>query len=226
MKNTSLFILAFLLTYTCSINALSRRIAVRPNNGHTQTSKSSTTTTPSSSVGHSAIDLDYGNAQRSFLPVASCLISAVRQRSFAVVTGSKKDAPSIRQRLAKAGLSVVLSYGTLSNLSAGTFLSVAWYAFSKQTGLSPLAPQQWKPFLAVYSACIALNNVLRPLVFASSVAVSPYFEKLIASVQRRTKLSRAWSVGLCIFLVNVVGTVGFMAGGVMVASTLAGVPII
>lgn len=221
MKNISLFILTFLLTY--SANALSRRVAVRPNS-HAQTRTSPTTTTSSSSLERSVTDLHDGNTHRSSLPSVSSMISLVRQRPFAA-PGSKKDAPSIRQRLAKAGLSVVISYGTLSNLSAGTFLSIAWYGFSKQTGLSPLAPQQWKPFLAVYSACIALNNVLRPLVFAASVAVSPYFEMLISSVQRRTKLSRAWSVGLCIFLVNVVGTVGFMAGGVMVASTLAGVPI-
>jgi hypothetical protein len=93
-----------------------------------------------------------------------------------------------------------------------------------QTGLSPLAPDQWKPFLAVYSAFFVFNNIVRPIRFAASVAVAPYFERLIQSVQNRLKLSRGWAIGLCVFAVNIVGTLTLMGTGISIASTLAGVP--
>lgn len=98
------------------------------------------------------------------------------------------------------------------------------HTVSLQTGLSPLAPDQWKPFLAVYSAFFVFNNIVRPIRFAASVAVSPYFDRLIAAVQKRTKVPRGWAIGICVFFVNVLGTVGLMAAGISVASMAAGVP--
>jgi hypothetical protein len=61
------------------------------------------------------------------------------------------DGLTTRQKLAKMGLAAVLSYGWVSNVSYAICVSIAWYGFSKKTGLSPLAPDQWKPFLAVYA---------------------------------------------------------------------------
>ena len=55
-----------------------------------------------------------------------------------------------RERLAKMGLSALLSYGFVSNMSYAVTLSLSWFIHSKRTGLSPLAEGQWKPFLAVY----------------------------------------------------------------------------
>ena len=55
-----------------------------------------------------------------------------------------------RERLAKMGLSALLSYGWVSNMSYAVTLSLSWFIHSKRTGLSPLAEGQWKPFLAVY----------------------------------------------------------------------------
>lgn len=50
-----------------------------------------------------------------------------------------------------AGLGAVASYGFVSNLTYGTGLAVAWIAFVRQVGKSPLMAGQWKAFLAFYA---------------------------------------------------------------------------
>lgn len=92
--------------------------------------------------------------------------------------------------------------------------------------MSPLAPDQWKPFLAIYSAFFVFNNLVRPFRFAASVAVAPSFERLIQSVQQKLNVSRGIAIGLCVFVVNIVGTLSLMTLGIAIASTLAGVPAI
>ena len=39
---------------------------------------------------------------------------------------------SFRQKLAKAGLTVALSYGAVSNATYGVSMSLAWYGFSRK----------------------------------------------------------------------------------------------
>ena len=65
----------------------------------------------------------------------------------------KKDSDglTVGQKLRKMGMSVLLSYGFVSNMSYSVTVSLAWYIHSKRTGLSPLAPGQWPQFLAVYA---------------------------------------------------------------------------
>lgn len=47
--------------------------------------------------------------------------------------GNKEDdGLTFRQRMAKMGLSVVLSYGWVSNMSYCVSVSAAWYIFNKQ----------------------------------------------------------------------------------------------
>jgi hypothetical protein len=45
------------------------------------------------------------------------------------------DGLTFRQKLGKAGLSVVLSYGAVSNMSYGISMSIAWYGFSRKVRL-------------------------------------------------------------------------------------------
>ena len=49
-------------------------------------------------------------------------------------------------------------------------------------------------------------NVIRPLRFALSAALSPAFDKLISFVQRKTGLGKAKAMGVVVFCVNVIGT--------------------
>jgi len=88
-----------------------------------------------------------------------------------------------------------------------------------------LAPGQWKPFLAVYAGFYVFNNIVRPIRFGLSVAVSRYFDKLVDFVQKKTKCSRGVSIGLVVFVMNFCGTLGLMALGISLAAFLAGVPV-
>ena len=100
-----------------------------------------------------------------------------------------------------------------------------WFGFSKKTGLSPLAPGQWKGFLAVYAGFYVFNNFIRPMRFAFSVGVAPYFEKAVAYIQKKTKLNKTASIGIVVFLANVCGTTSLMSLGIYIASLAAGIPI-
>jgi hypothetical protein len=136
------------------------------------------------------------------------------------------DGLTVRQRLAQLGLAALLSYGWVSNMSYCVTVSCAWYIFSCRTGLSPLQPGQWKPFLAVYAGFWVLNNVLRPLRLAVSVGlVAPQFERFLQALELRLRVSRPVAIALTVFLANVVGTLSFMSLGIVGASLLAKVPL-
>merc|ERR1712232_893598 len=108
------------------------------------------------------------------------------------------DEMSFKEKLAKAGMSVLLSYGWVSNMSYSVTVSLAWFGFSKTTGLSPLAPEQWKPFLAVYAGFYVFNNFIRPIRFAASAVVAKYFDNAVTFIQNKTKLSKKWSIALMV----------------------------
>ena len=91
--------------------------------------------------------------------------------------------------------------------------------------LARLAPGQWKGFLAVYAGFYVFNNFIRPMRLAASVGVSPYFEKAVEAIQKKTKLNKSVSIGIVVFLANVCGTTSLMSLGIYVASLAAGVPI-
>ena len=135
------------------------------------------------------------------------------------------DGLTFRQKLAKLGLSVALSYGWVSNVSYSVTVSLAWYIFSKRTGMSPLAPGQWKGFLAVYAGFYVFNNIVRPLRLALSVSVSIYFERAVGFIQETFKVNKGVAIGLTVFFANVVGTITLMCLGISIAATAAGVPV-
>jgi len=135
------------------------------------------------------------------------------------------DGLTFKQRLGKAGLSVLLSYGWVSNMSYCFTVSAAWYIFNKRTGLSPLAPGQWKPFLAIYAGFYVFNNFIRPARFALSIGVGRYFERFVNMIQKKFRVSKGVAIFLTVFLANIVGTTTLMCAGIWLAATLSGVPI-
>jgi hypothetical protein len=136
-----------------------------------------------------------------------------------------KDGLSFKQRLAKYGLAVVLSYGAVSNVSGCISVSIAWFISCKRNLVSPLAPGQYKSFLAVYAGFFVFLNVIRPLRFAFSIAISPVFDRMINGFQRRFSLSRTAAIALSVFIVNVLGSIAVLVTGVSLASLASGVPI-
>ena len=103
--------------------------------------------------------------------------------------------------------------------------TVGYTFFLLQTGLSPLAPGQWKGFLAVYSGFWVFNNIIRPLRATAAVAISPQLERIVETVQARLKVSKGVAVFATVFLLNVVGTISLMCAGIALAALLAGVPV-
>ena len=67
-----------------------------------------------------------------------------------------------KDSLAKLGLNALLAYGFVSNVSYITCVILAWVTFGKSTGLSPLAPGQWKKYLLVYAGFLHPNNRYEP----------------------------------------------------------------
>lgn len=131
-----------------------------------------------------------------------------------------------REKLAKMGLNVLLSYGFVSNVSYITCMMFSWVAFGKKYGISPLAKGQWKAFLLIYSGFWAANNILRPARFSLSLVLLPLFDKLISFFQRKLNLSKAKATGLTIFLVNFCGTISFLVLGLMLSTSIAKVPLL
>jgi len=135
------------------------------------------------------------------------------------------DGLTFKQKLAKAGMSVALSYGWVSNVSYSITVSIAWYLFSKRTGLSPLAPGQWTKFLAVYAGFWVFNNIVRPVRLGISVGVSVYFDRIVQKIQDIFRVKKGMAIGLTVFFANIVGTTILMSSGILLASLAAGVPI-
>ncbi|KAL3936237.1 MAG: hypothetical protein SGARI_002643 [Bacillariaceae sp.] len=137
-------------------------------------------------------------------------VPAWKRIVFAYKYNKKDDGLTFRQRLGKAGLSVVLSYGFVSNMSYCVSVTAAWYIFCKRTMLSPLAPGQWPKFLAVYSGFWVFNNIVRPIRFAMSVAISTQFDKVVQFIQDKFRVNKSAAIGLTVFLANIVGTTTLM----------------
>lgn len=91
--------------------------------------------------------------------------------------------------------------------------------------MSPLAPGQWKGFLAVYAGFYLISNIVRPLRLAAAVAISPKFDQLVSYIQRRLQIPRGAAIGVTVFSANLVGTCVIMASGICLASLAAGVPV-
>jgi hypothetical protein len=137
-----------------------------------------------------------------------------------------EDGLTFRQRLTKMGLATMLSYGFVSNMSYAVTVSCAWYIYSCRTNLSPIAPGQWKGFLAVYAGFWVFNNIVRPLRLAISVGmVAPQFDRLLNYIQNRWNVSRTVAIATTVFMANVVCTIAAMSFGILMASLLSGVPI-
>ena len=142
-----------------------------------------------------------------------------------LIKGNNGDELTTKERLAKMGLAALLSYGWVSNMSYAVCTGLAWFTFAKQTGITPLAPGQWKKFLAVYSGFFIFNNALRPVRFGLSVAVAGLFDRFINYIQEKTKARKGVAIGIVVFLFNVCGTFGAMALGIVLASAASGVAI-
>jgi hypothetical protein len=150
---------------------------------------------------------------------------SLRYRRFLDYFRRPNDGLSVQQKLAKYGLAAALSYGAVSNVGGCVCVSIAWFVFCKTYHVSPLEPGQLKSFLAVYAGFFVFLNVIRPLRFALSIAISPQFDRMINAFQRRFSISRTTAIALSVLLVNVFGSIAVLVTGVSLASLASGIPI-
>ena len=143
-----------------------------------------------------------------------------------LITKVRKNKLFTKENLSKLGLNVLLSYGFVSNVSSITCLIISWVIFGKANHISPLAPGKWKGLLAVYAGLYVANSFLRPLRVSLAILISPTFDNFVSKVQTRTHLSRGLSTGIVVFLVNIVGSISYLCGGLLLATTLTGTPLL
>lgn len=173
----------------------------------------------------SLADSTSANEEDPVVEGSTSVLSKLNQWRKGIFQKKDDDDLTFKQKLAKMGLSVLLSYGFVSNMSYVVSVSLAWYGFCKTKQLSPLAPGQWKPFLAVYAGFYVFNNIIRPLRLALSAYVAVYFDRIIAFIQKKTKCSQRAAIFLVVFFANIVGTTSLMCLGIFLASAATGVPI-
>ena len=134
----------------------------------------------------------------------------LHRNEYVLATLLKNSRQSVQKKLRAAS-----SHGASLFFS---FLSI-------QSGLSPLAPGQWKGFLAIYAGFFAFLNIIRPARFALSVYLSRYFERAIQLAQERFHCNKATAVGLVVFFLNFCGSLTLITVGIFLASALSGVPV-
>ena len=99
--------------------------------------------------------------------------------------------------------------------------------------VSPLAPGQWKAFLAVYAALYAtVGTLMRPFRLAAAISFTPVFEATLQHVrarvpyaQSRPTLNRGLALVVLILVGNVGSTCALTALGIWLAATVTGVPV-
>jgi len=136
-----------------------------------------------------------------------------------------KDGLTLRQRITKMGIFAAMTYNVVSQLNSGTTVSIAWYLFSARHGVSPLAPNQWKSFLAFYAGFWVFNNVVRPIRVATAVAFTPRMEQLTLRVQNHFQLSRTKAITLTA-VATYAAACTCSACCFLMASVCSGVPIL
>jgi len=144
----------------------------------------------------------------------------------------KKWAKFDKDTLKALGVDAFFTYGIVSNVNAGLTVALAWGTFSKASGLSPLAPGQWKSFMITYAGIYAtLGTVLRPFRFALAVSCTPLYSRVIASLRERLPyrttrpaLNRTLALVVVSLFFNVVGTFAIIGLGIWVSSLFTGVP--
>jgi len=129
-----------------------------------------------------------------------------------------------KEAIAKMGIDFGLTYNMISNVNGSFTLSAAWYIASMKTGLSPLAPGQWRSLLAAYASLYVVAALIRPFRIALAIGMTHKMEHLLQYVQKRIGCTRTNAIGM-VFTFGVVLWLTCCAAGVTLASTLAGVPL-
>lgn len=144
----------------------------------------------------------------------------------------KKWASFDKDKIKTLGIDAFFTYGVVSNLNVALLTAIAWTTFSTTTGLSPLAPGQWKGFVATYGALyISLGSIMRPFRMAFAVTATPVYTAFVTRIrsglpfaESNPKLNRTLALIVVSLVFNMAGTFLLIAGGAWVAGQISGVP--
>ena len=147
-------------------------------------------------------------------------------------TWMKKWASFDKDKIKSLGIDAFFTYGVVSNLNVALLTAIAWTTFSTTTGLSPLAPGQWKGFVATYGALyISLGSIMRPFRMAFAVTATPIYSAFVTRIrsglpfaESNPKLNRTLALIVVSICFNMAGTFLLIAGGAWVAGQISGVP--
>ena len=152
------------------------------------------------------------------------IIENLREKQKGLSTLVTKKFGVDKSKAAKTGIAFMLSYTMISKITIATTFSVAWYVASKTTGLSPLAPGNWKALVAAYGSLCPIVALLQPFRVTLAAALTKKTDDLLVKTQHRLLCSRKTAIMMQVMLILAV-FVGCMAGGVTTASMLSRVPI-
>lgn len=127
-------------------------------------------------------------------------------------------------RVIQQGPAVFLTHFMMAQNFKVVFASVTWYFFCLKTGMSPLFPGQWKPYVAIFAACMAFDAYITPVRLAYAIVQAPKMDRFMCFLKGKVYDSKAIAAVLIwvgIIVLNVV------AGAIAIcfASLLAGVPV-
>eukprot|EP00526_Cylindrotheca_closterium_P019632 CAMPEP_0113607976 /NCGR_PEP_ID=MMETSP0017_2-20120614/3674_1 /TAXON_ID=2856 /ORGANISM="Cylindrotheca closterium" /LENGTH=229 /DNA_ID=CAMNT_0000516621 /DNA_START=84 /DNA_END=773 /DNA_ORIENTATION=+ /assembly_acc=CAM_ASM_000147 len=129
-----------------------------------------------------------------------------------------------KSKAASMGVAFAMTYNFISNINGSITLSTAWYIASVRTGLSPLVGGQWKSLMSAYGSIYLFVTLMKPLRFAMALSLTKHTERLIEETQSRLGCARPVAIGLDVAM-GLLLWVSCMAGGVLFASALSGVPV-
>mmetsp|Transcript_13246 Transcript_13246/g.17330 ORF Transcript_13246/g.17330 Transcript_13246/m.17330 type:complete len:277 (-) Transcript_13246:299-1129(-) len=130
-----------------------------------------------------------------------------------------------RDRIQKMGIFPVVTYYLVSQINSATTMAIAWYMFSMNTGLSPLAPGQWKGYFGIYAGFFFFNSCMRPLRLALCLTYGSKVESIALWAQQHFQWNKTKSVVVTAAVLYSF-TLVYTAVCFLTASALSGVPIL
>lgn len=169
---------------------------------------------------------DDGHSIQSLVSTTSTKTKTTRRNNILARTWGKiRDSMKFdKQAIAKMGIDFGLTYNMISNINGSITLSTAWYIASIKSGISPLAPGNWRSLLAAYASLYVVAALIRPFRIALALGATHKMELLLQYVEKRIGCNRRNAIAM-IFAFGIVLWLTCCAAGVTLASTLAGVPL-
>lgn len=129
------------------------------------------------------------------------------------------------KKVSRLGVAFALSYSIISQITGAITLSISWYMSSMRTGLSPLAPGQWKSLLGSYGTVYTAIQLLRPIRVAGSIAMAEVYNEFLDKTQEKLDCNKK-TAALVLYSSGWVVWFLLASLGISVASISSGVPMV